>query len=95
MIQANELRIGNWIDNHREPEQVGIWHLQVADKNEYFTPIPLTEDALKDCGFEYKGAEGYQLKNGSTLIFYFSLYFYYYMIIQKVIYSYLRLSLLE
>lgn len=60
MIQANELRIGNWLMMAHEnvPEMVNIKVMQfiahansIGDKHP-FEPIPLSPDVLKACGFQ-------------------------------------------
>jgi hypothetical protein len=51
MVQANELRIGNWV-NPEEPYQ--IWEIE-RDTIYADPPIPLTPELLKKCGFEKSG----------------------------------------
>ncbi len=57
-MNANELRIGNWValyfnDEDNEPLLITIEELQhIANKNGHFEPIPLTPDTLLKCGFE-------------------------------------------
>jgi hypothetical protein len=62
MIQATDLRIGNWLSfcNMIEPQR----YVQVTGRflapfnqddntvNDYYQPIPLTSDILEKCGFE-------------------------------------------
>ena len=64
MIQANELRIGNWITYKYEPIQVtmiGQYGIQSKDKDSVtnakfvtpdLKPIPLTAEILEQCGFK-------------------------------------------
>lgn len=53
MIQANELRIGNWVYYEKDKCNVKI---SIGDflykENEYFAPIPLTEEWLLRFGFD-------------------------------------------
>lgn len=60
MINANELRIGNWVwqedkDHFRRYFQIGSGHdiEEVEDYPEQCSPIPLTPDMLEKCGAEY------------------------------------------
>jgi len=49
MINANELRIGNWISQNGKTFQVDeIRHWYFSDAE----PIPLTTEILEQCGFE-------------------------------------------
>ena len=49
-MKANELRIGNWVNNViNQPIQVGILQIKYSDD---FNPIPLTEEWLVKFGFE-------------------------------------------
>lgn len=55
MIQANELRIGNWVKNWDVNEEEGKWHEWTA--NDYvdpfsvlYEPIPLSPEILAKCG---------------------------------------------
>jgi len=56
MIQANELRIGNWYNQFGNFHQVTptvIESLSIAPETQlWFRPIPLTPDILEKCGFE-------------------------------------------
>lgn len=50
MIAANELRIGNWVEQDGRPKRVSLqdddfWH------TERFEPIPLTPELLEKIGF--------------------------------------------
>ena len=59
MINANELRIGNWINyldiNGVNPAQIEIDDFinlkEDGEKDFPFTPIPLTPEILEKCGF--------------------------------------------
>jgi len=56
MIQANELRLGNWLKRNSQPNGflvdvqtiVRLVHSGVRDEH----PIPLTPEILEKCGFE-------------------------------------------
>jgi hypothetical protein len=61
MIQATELRIGNWIDCYMHRFQVGKISPELvtdlnADEGQFsiknLIPIPLTAELLKECGFK-------------------------------------------
>jgi hypothetical protein len=62
MIQANELRIGNWIDDVK-PQNLALpqhsyfqvkWeHIAKAEAKWEYRPIPLTPEILEKAGFEY------------------------------------------
>lgn len=68
MIEANELRIGNWVNLKclvpYVPDDLGYHQINIANlitlsdpkkKVEWeFEPIPLTPEILKSCGFKYK-----------------------------------------
>lgn len=64
MIQANELRIGNWYDHNGEYRQASpstieeIWH----NERPWCKPIPITEEILLKCGFN-EGQTGYYFKD--------------------------------
>lgn len=56
MIQANELRIGNWLQS-KIPFQVTGENIEqfsrgVNHPTQLISPIPLTPEILKKCGFE-------------------------------------------
>jgi hypothetical protein len=67
MIQSNELRIGNWVEDYDssherfrvetidkgENETAGMWFIN-GRWNEDVIPIPLTPELLEKCGFEIK-----------------------------------------
>lgn len=54
MIQANELRVGNWVESSGQIKQInGINGSQNAFYD--FNGIPLTKDILLKCGFEKSG----------------------------------------
>ena len=78
MIQANELRIGNWVlakplfGNNKKVE-----HLRVASPNEIFRcynnpkdfhPIPLTPEILEKCGFSMLDKESFILEHKDGII---------------------------
>ena len=56
-MKPEELRIGNWIINDKELEQISIGMLGLisitgGDCCDYFDPIPLTPEWLERFGFE-------------------------------------------
>lgn len=60
MIQANELRLGNWLmgagTGELHPIQVNVDNLrQLLVAPEYAAAIPLTPEILEMCGFEFDG----------------------------------------
>jgi hypothetical protein len=54
MIQANELRIGNWVQHpdSPNPHQVNTYGILNQSEKNIFEPISLTEDWLLKFGFE-------------------------------------------
>jgi hypothetical protein len=62
MIQASDLRIGNWyyLENPmaaaKVPEQFTDW-TQALDFEAYGQPIPITSELLERCGFEGQYAD--------------------------------------
>lgn len=66
MINANELRIGNWILNGNDhPIEVGYHEIKYATlhpgtQNNY-EPIPLTPEILEKCGFGKQDNNSHQL----------------------------------
>ena len=70
MIQANELRYGNWVKSTVTGEVITVnWLVikHVANGNvqsvydvdmPVYTPIPLTPELLERCGFEYRHDRG-------------------------------------
>ncbi len=56
MIQANELRIGNWVD----AGQLGYVQVATIDPTTggYSSPIPLTPEILEKCGFKMGMSKG-------------------------------------
>jgi len=79
MIKANELRLGNWVfDPEGEMSTVNaigktnysldnFYHGHIDD----IKPIPLTEDILLKCGFEFDGLS-YIKEYGEEYFFYVS-----------------------
>jgi hypothetical protein len=74
MIQANELRIGNWVGYHTTNFDTGESILEyirciastIKDVNlfgKHYEPIPLTPEIMVMAGFG-KGGEGFYYKNG-------------------------------
>ena len=65
MIQANELRIGNWVNDVGSMpfkvdavDIVTLSQCEVAGKVHLgYNPIPLSPDVLKACGFEKKRSD--------------------------------------
>ena len=62
MINANELRIGNWVldENNNQVQCIGwlsgciitfVDNVPVGKKDEKFSPIPLAPEILEKCGF--------------------------------------------
>jgi len=67
VIKANELRIGNWVDDPTDGQQkrVNIYQLgksMVTDVLSNYTAIPLTPEILVECGFELDGFKHYNLE---------------------------------
>src|SRR6478736_6198624 len=65
MINANELRIGNWVSF---PMDVGVAYAKMAfidnADNDTIYPIPLTPEILEMCGFEEEiGRRGVYFQN--------------------------------
>ena len=59
MVEANELRVGNWVAldlNHSDTSEFQIeladLNLIATDKNRNYNPIPLTDEWLVKFGFE-------------------------------------------
>ena len=57
MVQANELRLGNWVhlidDDINDPIKITLPYLEICNQTpEKFNPIPLTPELLEKCGFE-------------------------------------------
>lgn len=66
MLEANELRIGNWVEP-AEPEYKGkyfrvqsgdIKHIQEGSKTYKYQPIPLTLELLEKVGFMKDSSDG-------------------------------------
>jgi len=52
-MQANELRIGNWVLHRGKYVQVNAnTILAIVNGSEHYAPIPLTPEILEECGFE-------------------------------------------
>lgn len=78
-MNANELRIGNWVQNKSEYirvvdfDSVGVnrrmgGYLDTLDR---ITPIPLTPEILEKAGFEYEYDQmGVTYRNGQLAMFY-------------------------
>ncbi len=71
MIQAQELRLGNWVKNaygsHIKKEFVGkycrldqreLGELLINDFSSFYDPIPLTSEILEKAGFKWNGDNG-------------------------------------
>lgn len=87
MIQANELRIGNWyylenpMASAKVPEQLTVW-TQALDFQGYGVPIHLTPEILEKAGFKREAALqlyhcceveiGYLENGGNSYDFFFS-----------------------
>lgn len=76
MMNANELRIGNWIfDSEDAPHYFQIEEIKIVSDNLHAVyrngsttcaepqPIPLTEEILLKCGFEENSAGDYVLND--------------------------------
>lgn len=66
MIQANELRLGNYLLFYGEPAMIKAGAINAFDRNlidviRHIQPIPLTPEILEKCGFE-------KVKNGIQLV---------------------------
>lgn len=76
MVQANELRIGNWYSKFGLPKKATggfiqrLSHIQSLNKNAIdVSGIPLTPEILEKAGFKYdEGMESYDLFTSSGLI---------------------------
>lgn len=55
MINANELRIGNWVQLEEDGEILQIKISALAATEIFVDPIPLTPEILEKCGFEICG----------------------------------------
>jgi hypothetical protein len=55
MINANELRIGNWVKIGHH--QTTVFHI-IGDED-FFEPIPLTPEILEKCGFKEMPSKGF------------------------------------
>lgn len=76
MIQANELRIGNWVFLHQGFDSIK-YDIQAHDIEELYdndgigvAPIPITEEDLLECGFEKK-EQRFESKEALLRISYF------------------------
>lgn len=59
MINAKELRIGNWVQVGGSPVQIEPADLYIKDFTKYnCEPIPLTPEILQQCGFDTKTNRG-------------------------------------
>ena len=75
MIQANELRLGNYYDNHNQIMQVTpntIEEVWIAQRN-WCNPIPLTEEWLLKLGADKYNPGRYMLKLSETLIIFWNI----------------------
>lgn len=67
MIQANELRIGNWASYNNEYVQISMISTATAyfgmkyQSLKYIEPILLTREVIKQCGFGITGSGNYNL----------------------------------
>ncbi len=68
MLQANELRIGNWynvgLTGQETPEKFELW-TEALDFEAYGSGIPLTHEIMEKCGF-YFNHPFYEIKNPSA-----------------------------
>ena len=54
-MQANELRVGNWVQVKHTGHYVQIGHRDIGyiiEGSDNYSPIPLTPEILEQCGFE-------------------------------------------
>jgi hypothetical protein len=64
MIQANELRIGNWFCNQKnQPQQVEFFTLEYLCNDNFsphdaVNPILITPEILEKCGFDWDNYSG-------------------------------------
>lgn len=74
MLKANELRIGNWVNNGHYNTTVSALIISVieANKQEFF-PISLTPELLVKCGFnrdvDYDGDPLWSMSNSLLYLF--------------------------
>ena len=74
MIQASELRIGNWMKRDTQPEgfQIDSSSFLIVERHpELYEPIPITSEILEQCGLEkdkYPPANVWS--DGSVIVFY-------------------------
>jgi len=78
MIDAKDLRIGNWFLFGELRHQATHWDIRNLALAEFkgnpletYKPIPLTPEILEKCGFEKWGKDGYD-KNGIYISKYFN-----------------------
>lgn len=73
MIQANELRIGNWVSKNGISVRVEYYflnddHYGLLDGGIDYNPIPLTAEILAKCGAQWDGDDYYNLIDSSDEI---------------------------
>jgi len=73
-MEANEIRVGNWLEWNKKPFKVCAIFRSVTENelwakdNNELHPIPLTEEILLKCGFKYyKESNSYELDCGFSV----------------------------
>lgn len=79
-MKANELRLGNWIKDGNEYEQVTSDHIKCAESGRCeYDPIPINKKWLEKFGFKYSEFEDLHQKNGYDIDIEENLYCHFYI----------------